>query len=392
MSYIAFVGYSEQDFKNFKIGNKSVQICNKSEYPDPTDYILQNSNKLGATGESCVENILTKLNKNERFKNFSLINSSKQPHCGDLLFINQVINICFMIECKNKKHISYKEDLNKFDSDINNVAKLYKCKVIGVFLQLYNDKITNHDNIELNDNTIYLTKSYINLSCLELLFIHYIKMNTIETYNINKNDNEFIKLIINDLKAIKDIQNKEATKLYKVINHNERDINMLKDSLNCINSEIDLINAIINKYNNYSINNSRANDSEEFEYEEDESEPEETRNNKTTKITAKETKDNKKETKQKLNKNYEDENDIINDDDIFADIGVLDSKKEAQSCYMNNKIMQSNLFKQMKEHKITPSNITKKDLLIRYPKYESIIRNTTISKMQNDYKAFLMKR
>ena len=392
MTYIAFIGYNEQDFKNFKIGNKAVQICNKSDYPDPNDYIFRQSTQLGIKGEDSIENILNKLNKDERFKGFEVINVSKEPHCGDLLFINQNINICFMIECKNKKSINVKEDLNKFDNDIINVNKLYKCNTIGVFLQVGSNKITNHDNIELNDKTIYLTRNYINSACLSVLFAHYIKMNSIENNKITSYDSSFMEIVINDLENMKRLQTEETNRITKIIHHNERDIKHLNYLSETINSQTEIINKIIDKYNKHKIYQNDNDDSENFysdNYEEDEEEDEEEEQKETKKQKHKKENEqkHKKDNKELLSKKQKE----TKDNDIF-DFDTNNIKSEAQSCFDRNRILKNKLFSVMYKSNIAPSKIGKRDLLTRFPEYGNIIRNSTVDKLVNDYKIFLKQK
>ena len=347
MTYIAFVGYSEADFKDFKIGNHSVSICRKEDFPDPSDYILRNAQKLGADGEKCIENIITKIIKNPSFKDFELITTHHIPHSGDYLLMSNKRGICFMLECKNKQNITYTEDLQKFITDIDNVKKVYNMKTIGVFLQIGSNKITNHESIELNDNTIYLARDYIHKSCLEIIFTHYCKL---ISDNIKMNgDLSFMEQCIQDLENIETNNKKQAEVLTKVIarcEHNIRSISRVIENIGVQNDVIEkmitLYNESKNKQDNASIDSVNSLES-------------------LGEITATEVRD------------------------IF-DFGKND---DAKSCIVKNTKQDGNkLFSLMKADNILTSNISKKMLTKKYPEYVAYIANKKVDEIKKAYKDY----
>ena len=342
MTYIAFIGYSESEFKDFKIGKQSVTICKKEDYPDPSDFILKHSQKLGVEGETCVENIMNKVMKNTLFKDFELIPTHHVPHEGDYLFMNKLLNICFLLECKNKQTISQKEDLQKFENDIKNVSSKYKTKTIGVFLQLGNNKITNHESIELNPNTIYLTKDYINRSCLEVLFSHYIRMST-KDENISS-DLSFVKQSIEQLREMTKKNIHEMKVLNKVISRSERSIESLKRVIIDINSKNECIEKIITMY-------------EESE-------------------KAKEILDNE---------------DSLASLESIDDVFNLPVNNDAQSCLNTKKTNdkdKTELFKQLVKDTNRPTTLTKKWLTKQYPKYVYYISHTNLDTIRKEFKIY----
>lgn len=358
MTYIAFIGYNESDFNNFKIGNKTIQFCRKEDYPDPSDYLIRNAQKIGIDGERCIENMLNKIKKNKMFNDFELYDTHATPHSGDYLFINKKNNICFMIECKNKLIISAKEDLVKFDNDIDTVRKTYKCNVIGVFLQLGSNSITNHKCIELNQSTVYLTKDYINKTCLEIIFNNYITINDNKT-NITNNDCSFIETIINHLENIESNNDIKIKRIQKVIIHNNNDILSLSKVINEVNAENETIKNIISLYHQYL-------DKQKEEQE---------------KATIN---DNDSVDSLESIQNIENNNDDI--DDIFDfPTNNIDSK----SCIVTNKNKGESLFKQLKTDNKKPSGLKKGDLQKHYSKYLYYINSNTIENIRYEYKKYL---
>ncbi len=373
MSYIAFIGYNESDFKNFKIGNKNVQICNKSEYPDPNMFLLRNSQNLGVKGEEYIKNLLTKLiTNNKSFCDFELIDKHYIPHNGDFHLINTSKNIMFMIEVKNKNKISVKEDLEKFDKDIETVKQDYN-NVIGLFLSVGCDKITNHNNIELNNETIYLSRDYVNIPCLELVITHYITL-TDNKFNIKakKEDITFLTQVIKQLETMKTAYDEEIKRINRVLVHNEKDTKYLTKTVKTISNQTETITQIIQLYETYKI--------------------------------EQENEANKEDNKEDNNLNNYDSNDLEDLPEIIAepvkditeadDFEFLNCKPlDAMSCInttKNNNDYKTGLFIQLKKDKITaPSSLTKKQLTKHYPKYLKYIASTNIKTIVKDYRIYL---
>lgn len=345
MTYIAFIGYNESEFDNFKIGNKSVQICRKEDYPDPSDYILRQSQKLGVDGEKYIYDILTKINKDKMFKDFQIIESHNTPHSGDYLFIDKKNNICFMIECKNKNVISVKEDLNKFDTDIINVKETYKCNVIGVFLQIANNVITSHKSIELNEYTVYLTRDYINKSCLEIIFSNYMTINNNKD-KITQNDCDFVKEIIQYLENINNSNDNNIKRIVKVISHNQRDITNLSKTLEDFNHQKEIIMKITDLYNQFI-------------------------------------------TKNEDNDSLTDLKSLSSDDELFSS---FKNNNDAKSCIVTKNNDKEQLFKLLKQKGKTPSKLRKRSLVKKYNQFIFYINSNTIDKIQKDYKQYLNQR
>ena len=351
MTYIAFVGYSEADFKDFKIGNHSVSICRKEDYPDPSDYILRHAQKLGTDGEKCVENIIMKVIKNPIFKSFELLPTHHIPHSGDYLFMSKQVGICFMLECKNKQNISHSEDLQKFLTDIENVHKLYNLKTIGVFLQLGSNKITSHDSIELNDNTVYLSKDYVNKSCLEIIFTHYSKLVKRETFKFE--DIPFIQKCIHDLESIRENNKKELETLAKVVSRSEHIIRSLSRTMTNLNTQNELLDKIIDAYNNYSIQIEDIDSLDSLDS-----------------MDRKPTQEEPEEV-----------------DDVFDFI----RNDDAQSCIVGKKpdnADKNKLFAELSKLNMSPSSLTKKELTKKFPQHVIYINRTKLDDIRKEYRMY----
>lgn len=355
MKITAFVGYSESELKDFKFGNTSIDFCRKDEYPDPTEFFLKNATRLGITGEQCVEGIINKvILKNVMFKDFELKPTHNIAHSGDYLFMNKSLNVCFMLECKNKQTISYKEDLQKFDSDLENIKLIHKMNTIGVFLQLGGDKITRHESIEINNDTVYLTRDYINRSCLELVFSYY--MRKINTEEVKLMCNTFAQSIINDMTNMEKVNNSEMNVLNKVISRAEHNIRSIGKVILSLNSQ----NAVIKKIIETCERSMKTNEDSD------------------SSMDSLNSIDNDNEPKQE------------SDDDIFN----MPMQNDAKSCIVQDTkaATKNKLFSKMYSDKIKMKDITKDVMKNKYKEFTTFINTNTMKSIKDDYRIYVNKK
>ena len=235
---LCFVGYNESEMKGIQIGGQSPVIISKAEFQNPMDYFLRNSNALGIAAEFVVSDMLTAIVATSILTGFDLYDSSHRPHHGDFILLNETTRICFMIEVKNKQTLNKEDDFDKFNYDMNNVATLYDAHVIGVFLQLGTTSIPKHGEIEIGDKCCYLTKNYVTLSGLAIIFKYYID-------SINKmvrmNKPETIKRI----DAIRISHDEKIKHLEELIRNEQKQIQQLETIKTKLITERDLIAMIV---------------------------------------------------------------------------------------------------------------------------------------------------
>lgn len=346
MSYIAFIGYNETDFKDFKIGNKKVSICRKSEYLNPNDFLLRQSQKLGVEGEEIIKNILEEILEEEGFDKYKLIDSHATPHHGDFLMISKQDNIAFMFEVKNKKKISTMEDLNKFTSDIENVRSTYNVMTYGLFLSINSDKITNHKSLEINNDTVYLTRDYISKSTLEIILNQFMKRNKEQVKNkLDSNERVF-----NYLDILTESYNKQLKYTTRLLRHAKEDTALIQATYDNLQQNLETINNIKNSF-----------------------------------------KPVEEEEQTTINSLDNNETELEDDDDDFLFSNNRAKNFDAKSCVVKRN-KEEDLFNLMNKDNFKLSKITKKELINRYPSYTSYVNLNNIKDIKEKYKKFITSK
>ena len=141
---------------------------------DNETYKLQYSSySLGRIGENDVLKIIEGIRPEYETK---IVSST--GHLADIHSIDYNNNIKYIIEIKLKQQIT-KEDVNKFDRDLENAKHSEtSLKIIGLFISLNSDKIPSIGSMKIFSDKIYLTRDYFSENSLDLIF------RLIETYSL----------------------------------------------------------------------------------------------------------------------------------------------------------------------------------------------------------------
>ena len=141
---------------------------------DNETYKLQYSSySLGRIGENDVLKIIERIRPEYETK---IVSST--GHLADIHSIDYNNNIKYIIEIKLKQQIT-KEDVNKFDRDLENAKHSEtSLKIIGLFISLNSDKIPSIGSMKIFSDKIYLTRNYFSENSLDLIF------RLIETYSL----------------------------------------------------------------------------------------------------------------------------------------------------------------------------------------------------------------
>ena len=137
-------------------------------------YKLQYSSySLGRIGENDVWEIIERIRPE-----YETTIVSSTGHLADIHSIDYNNNIKYIIEIKLKQQIT-KEDVNKFDRDLENAKHSEtSLKIIGLFISLNSDKIPSIGSMKIFSDKIYLTRNYFSENSLDLIF------RLIETYSL----------------------------------------------------------------------------------------------------------------------------------------------------------------------------------------------------------------
>jgi hypothetical protein len=150
------------------------------------DYSDHSSSKIGQIGEQFVIDLL------ENFRNLKIKDVSKTGHLGDIHVIDDVSNVLFMLEIKNKDSLNT-DDITKFEVDIDSVKKNSSYEVFGVFISLRSriPKIGEFIISQQNSNIeIFLTEKYVNRECFSLIF----EYATVKSFSKRKTELEIYKI------------------------------------------------------------------------------------------------------------------------------------------------------------------------------------------------------
>ena len=141
---------------------------------DNETYKLQYSSySLGRIGENDVLKIIEGIRPE-----YETTIVSSTGHLADIHSIDYNNNIKYIIEIKLKQQIT-KEDVNKFDRDLENAKHSEtSLKIIGLFISLNSDKIPSIGSMKIFSDKIYLTRNYFSENSLDLIF------RLIETYSL----------------------------------------------------------------------------------------------------------------------------------------------------------------------------------------------------------------
>lgn len=147
--------------------------------PAPT---LVGSYQLGKDGEDIVMKLLQ-----DAAPTFTITNVGKTSHVGDIHVDDEVNNIKYVVEVKQKKRIT-KEDLIKFRNDLQNITeKTDSAYVYGIFISLNTTTIPTIGSTSCDRRSVYLTEGMITTEVLKLIFSmvpEYVQsLNTISEYN-----------------------------------------------------------------------------------------------------------------------------------------------------------------------------------------------------------------
>jgi len=153
-------------------------------------------------------------------------------HLADILAIDYNRNIKYVIEIKLKQDIT-RNDINKFEIDLETAKKDISYEIKGIFLSLNSDRIPMKGNLSIDRDKVYLTKQYVTKEVLTIVFDMYeIYCNL--SISANKIDNKKITYEIpeNVFKLIANLRNE-----YK-------EINLERDMLTTVlqNSKTNIVN------------------------------------------------------------------------------------------------------------------------------------------------------
>lgn len=129
---------------------------------------VNSSQHTGVIGE---EYVLQLLREQVRPRNETNI-ISHQAHVADLESIDDLHNIRWVIEVKNKDNLT-RNDVEKFQSDVQNITKQNtssQMKVMGLFISLRSTSIPKIGELYISQNEIYLSKSYVSVNMLKMVF------------------------------------------------------------------------------------------------------------------------------------------------------------------------------------------------------------------------------
>ncbi len=157
------------------------------------------STKLGEIGENLVVDVIGEVSKTYNLGLAVKRISVDAKHSGDILVLDKQYGLLFNVEVKNKQEIT-KEDLTKFESDLENIKRQYKkYVVVGLFISLY----TNSINSTLKSLTITYEKTYITRNCFTVeflrMYIENIRQQTKINTQITISDSD--KKILEDIKS-----------------------------------------------------------------------------------------------------------------------------------------------------------------------------------------------
>ena len=161
-----------QDFSKDEARNLT-QDLGENDKDNETYKLQYSSYSLGRIGENDVLKIIERIRPE-----YETTIVSSTGHLADIHSIDYNNNIKYIIEIKLKQQIT-KEDVNKFDRDLENAKHSEtSLKIIGLFISLNSDKIPSIGSMKIFSDKIYLTRNYFSENSLDLIF------RLIETYSL----------------------------------------------------------------------------------------------------------------------------------------------------------------------------------------------------------------
>ena len=161
-----------QDFSKDEARNLT-QDLGENDKDNETYKLQYSSYTLGRIGENDVWEIIERIRPE-----YETTIVSSTGHLADIHSIDYNNNIKYIIEIKLKQQIT-KEDVNKFDRDLENAKHSEtSLKIIGLFISLNSDKIPSIGSMKIFSDKIYLTRNYFSENSLDLIF------RLIETYSL----------------------------------------------------------------------------------------------------------------------------------------------------------------------------------------------------------------
>jgi hypothetical protein len=123
------------------------------------------SYELGKNGEEDVLKLLQ-----DAAPTFTITHVSKTGHVGDIHADDEVNNIKYVVEVKQKKRIT-KDDLNKFINDITNITEMCPDKyVYGVFVSLNTTTIPTIGSTACDRKAVYITETMVTKDIFKMIF------------------------------------------------------------------------------------------------------------------------------------------------------------------------------------------------------------------------------
>ena len=133
------------------------------------DDIIESKNTIsskekGVIGEEAVCSLIRKINPK-----LDVILVSSTGHLADIHVIDYKNNIKYIVEVKYKQIIT-RDDIVKFEKDVESMKKSDNNKIVGLFLSINSDNIISIGRYHIDFDMIYLTSKFINEQTLSMIF------------------------------------------------------------------------------------------------------------------------------------------------------------------------------------------------------------------------------
>lgn len=160
----------------------------EDEHTNLKDIIIESKNTIsskekGVLGEEAVCSLIRKINPK-----LDVILVSSTGHLADIHVIDYKNNIKYIVEVKYKQIIT-RDDVVKFEKDVESMKKLDNNKIVGLFLSINSDNIISIGNYYIDFDMIYLTSKFINEQTLSMIFDIIALENKLSNTKQNNNEN-----------------------------------------------------------------------------------------------------------------------------------------------------------------------------------------------------------
>ena len=160
----------------------------EDEHTNLKDIIIESKNTIsskekGVLGEEAVCSLIRKINPK-----LDVILVSSTGHLADIHVIDYKNNIKYIVEVKYKQIIT-RDDVVKFEKDVESMKKLDNNKIVGLFLSINSDNIISIGNYYIDFDMIYLTSKFINERTLSMIFDIIALENKLSNAKQNNNEN-----------------------------------------------------------------------------------------------------------------------------------------------------------------------------------------------------------